>query len=199
MPGVLSPVTYEPFKAVRVASSAAAAPAMERHPEAATQTFKIGVPVMLDGGGNIVEFSSAAPNIVYGVSYEPAHNLTVAGVKQDLSEAAPINQAGGVTTPIGAWIRDGKLGLYQANGLTVFSGVLKLGQIFTQALLIAGTSYGITKDATTGLWFIDTTVVAGNSAVVTIIGGDASPTAPNDAVQGARVLFFFTQSKRFFQ
>lgn len=196
MPGVLAPVTYEPIKAVRVISSQGNAPQLFRVPEDASQTFKLGVPCRLVSG-YVEECTFGGADIVYGISAEPAHNLASAGTLQDENEGSPPNQPSAVTTAVGAWIRDGNIGLYGANGQTVFSIALKSGQTFTQALLIAGTFYGITKDATSGFWFLDNTVTGGNSAVANLLGVD--PSSPNTAAGGSRVFFMFAESKRYFQ
>jgi hypothetical protein len=210
MPAILAPVSYEPIKAVRVLSQQGALPQLLRVAEAATQTYKIGVPVRLVTGF-LQECTFAAADTVYGVSSEQAHNYTNAGGNAtfgltpilpsniDLSETAsgpPPNQTSAIVIPMGAAIRDGQCGTYGANGQTVFSIALKLGQIFTQALLVPGTLYGLTKDATSGFWFLDNTVTGGNSGVAVLIGPDTS--SPNDAVQGARVFFQFASSRRAF-
>lgn len=193
----LSPVSYEPMKAVRVASSSAT-PAMRRTAENATQTYALGCPTMLSGG-YVTEWTTTVSNTIYGVSSERAHNYTSAGIAVDLTDPAagpPPNQPAALTTPIGAAPRDGLAGVYEANGLTVFSIALKLGQVFTQGLLIPGTLYGLTKDATSGFWFMDTTVTGGNSAVATLL--DVDDTCPNDAVYGCRVFFQFAAARRAF-
>jgi len=196
MPTILGAVSLEPIQAVRVSSSQAAFPAMERHSEAASQTFKKGVPLMLDGGGNMVEWTTALANTIYGVNAEPPHNLTVAATAQDLSEGSPQNQPSGITTPVGAWPRDGKIEVYQANGQTVFSISLKSGQTFVSTDIQAGTIYGLDKDATTGFWFMDKTITAGNKAVLVLLGLDSS--SPNDGVNGSRVFVQFASTRRYF-
>lgn len=192
----LAPVSYEAIKAVRVLSSSAATPGLVRAPEAATQTFNYGVPLRLVSGF-VQPCTFAGADVVYGVAAEPAHNLTTAGTGQNESEGTPPNQPNAITTAVGAWPRDGACGTYMANGQTVFSIALKIGQVFTQALLVAGTFYGITKDATSGFWYMDTTVTSGNSAVAELIGYDQS--SPNSATYGTRVFFIFAESKRFWQ
>lgn len=196
MPTIIGVVSYEPINAVRVSSSQANLPAIDRHLEAALQTFQKGAPCMLDGGGNIVEWTTTGASTVYGVNAEPPHNLTVAGTAQDLSEGHPQNQPSGITTPVGAWPRDGRIAEYQANGQTVFSIALKSGQVFLPSDIQAGVLYGLTKDATTSFWFLDKTVTAGNSAVAQLVGVDSS--SPNDGVNGTRVFFQFAASRRFF-
>lgn len=192
----LAPVSYEAIKAVRTLGSAAAFPAADRVPEAATQTLQYGTPVMLSGG-YLAAFSTGGANIVYGVSSEWGHNLTTAGTPQQYSEGAPPNQPSASTTPVGAQPIDGMLGVYYANGQTVFSIALKAGQVFTEDLLIAGTVYGIVKDNTTGFWYLDNTVTTGNGAVAVLLGVD--PSCPNTASGGSRVFFTFAESKRYFQ
>jgi hypothetical protein len=183
---------------------------MLRTPEAATQTFKLGVPTRLVGGF-IQECTFAAADTVYGVSSEQAHNYTNAGGNVppgiypfpppniDLNDPAagpPPNQPSAVVIPIGAALRDGNCGNYGANGQTVFTIALKVGQVFTQALLIPGTLYGLTKDGTSGFWFLDTTVTGGNSAVANLLGVD--PSSPNTVTDGTRVFFQFAAARRAF-
>jgi|HubBroStandDraft_1064217.scaffolds.fasta_scaffold00148_6 hypothetical protein len=199
MPATIGVVTYEPIKALRVASSQGNIPQLFRPPEQSLQTFKIGVPVMYVGG-YVQELSTSAANIVLGVSAEQAHNYTTAGVPVDLNDPAagpPPNQPNALVIPMGAAIRDGNIGTYGANGQTIFSIAMKLGQIFTEALLNGG-PYGLTKDATSGFWFLDSTVTNGNSAVANLVGYDQPPTAPNDPVLGARVFFQFISNRRYF-
>lgn len=196
MPGVLAPVSYEPIKAVRMLGSQASTPSSRRAPEAATQTFKMGVPLKLDGSGNMVECDFVGADIVYGVNMEPPHNLAVAATAQDLSEGTPQNQPSGITTPVGAWIRDGNIGLYEATAQNVFSVALKATQVFTQALVIAGTYYRLIKDGTTGQWYLDNTLTGGNAGVAELVGLDSS--CPNTAAGGCRVFFIFAYTKRYF-
>lgn len=192
----LAAVSYEAIQAVRVTGSSAATPTSTRAPEAATQTFQRGVPCMLSSGYQ-VEWTTGGANIIYGIAQEPAHNLTTSGTAQDESEGTPQNQPNAITTAIGAWPRDGNIGVYNADGKTVFSIALKSGQTFTQALMIAGTLYGLTKDATSAFWFLDTTVTSGNSAVAELLGFDS--TCPNTASGGCRVFFQIAAAKRYFQ
>lgn len=192
----LAPVSYEPIVAVRTLASQGAFPLMLRSPEAATQTFKIGVPCRVVSG-YIQECTFAAADIVYGVSSEMAHNLTTAGTAQDESEGTPQNQVSAITTAVGAWPRDGNIGLYGANGQSVFSIALKTGQVFTQALIVPGTYYGLVKDTASGFWYLDNTDTSGNNNVANLLGVD--PSCPNSATYGCRVFFQFIEAQRFFQ
>ncbi len=186
-------VSYEPIKLVRQMNGLGF-PSMERASEAATQTFLTGAPLVLSGG-HLQECAFGGAEVVYGVSAEPGHNLTVAGTKEEgYSEGTAPNQASSKIIPHGAWPKDGLIGVYRADGNNIFSIALKAGQVFTQAMV--GTTYGITKDAG-GYWYLDNTDVAGDNAVATCIGVDDS--APNTATGGARVFFQFISTLRFFK
>lgn len=191
---VLAPVSYEPIKIYRVQGTVGF-PASSRDAEDATQTFKLGVPLRFVSG-MLQECTFAAADVVVGVSSEAAHNLTAANTAQDLSEATPINQASAITTPVGAWPRDGKLGNYHADGITVFSAALKAGQVFAQSLIIPGTYYRLIKDSTSGLWYVDNTLTGGNAGVVNLMGVD--PSCPNTAADGSRVFFQFLSTQRYY-
>ena len=187
-------VSYEPIKAVRTLNGVGM-PAMLRVEEGASKTFKLGVPLTLSSG-QVQECAFGGSELVYGVSAEAASNLTAAGTSEPAySEGAPINQASAKTIPVGARMRDGKCGLYLANGQTVFSAMLKDGQVFTQAL-ISSTRYELEKDGTSGLWFIDPTNSGTNDEhAVNVVGVD--PSSPNTAAGGARVFFIFNSSARY--
>lgn len=192
---VLGQVAYEPIKIWNM-NAGLGFPTMTREPEAATQTNKLGTPVKLVAG-YLTEVDFVGADIVYGVTSEPAHNLATSGTAKQSSEDTPPNQTSAVITPIGAWMRDGNLGVYHADGNTVFSISLKAGQVFTQALITINTTlYGLTKDATSGFWYLDNTDTAGNNAVAILLGMD--PSSPNTAAGGCRVFFQFAPSKRFF-
>lgn len=194
MPPVLAQVSYEPIKAVRVLSSQGATPQHVRQAENAGETFKMGTPVKLDANGHITACTFAAPETVYGVASEAGHNLTTDNTAQDLNDGTVPNQTSAVVTPIGAMIRDGKCGVYAANGQTVFSIALKATQVFTEAMV--GVTYGIFKDATSGFWYLDNTDTIGDNAVATVVGNDSA--APNTSAGGARVFFIFKASLRAF-
>src|SRR5579863_4437299 len=107
---VLGTVFYEPIKAVRIAGAGTAAPSARRMPEFAGLNTQIGVPLQLNAGF-LQEWTTGAPNVVFGVSAEPGHNLANSGVAQaGLSEYAPPNQPAGLIIPPGSHIRDGNIG-----------------------------------------------------------------------------------------
>lgn len=210
MPATLAPVTYEPIRAVRVLSQQGALPQLQRFPEDATQTFQVGVPTRFVAG-LLQECTFAAADVVVGISSEKAKNYATAsgGVTfglppvipqaTDLNEPAsgpPPNQVSATVIPMGAAIRDGMTGVYCANGQTVFSVSLKVGQVFTQALLVPGTFYRLIKDGTTSFWYLDNTLTGGNAGVAQLIGFDQS--CPNTVAGGCRVFFTFATAQRFF-
>lgn len=187
-------VSYEPIRLVQ--SIGQGFPRAGRGPENSAGTFNLGVPLQIDGDGMLLEFTASAPTIVYGVNNERPHNLAVDGTAEDLNEGDPPNQPSAVTTPVGAWMRDGKLGYYAADGRNIFSIMMKDGQTFTDTLVAASVYYGLTKDATSGFWYLDSTDTSGDNAVATLLGVD--PSSPNTAALGARVYFQFKAALRFF-
>ncbi len=206
---VLGTVSYEPIIARYTVSGNASVPRNFRTPEKAGLTTAIGVPMTLVNGF-LQECAFTGADVVYGVSYEPGHNLAASGTgTQGLSEYTPPNQPSGVILPYGTHMRDGNIGVYAADGLNVFSAALKyttlpnpannvvgVSQIFNNSLIIPGTYYALVKDATTGFWYIDITQAAGNAAVCQLIGVD--PSSPNDGVNGTRVFFQFKSAQRQF-
>ena len=210
MPATLSPVTYEPIRAVRVLSQQGALPQLQRFAEDATQTFQVGVPTRFVAGF-IQECTFVGADVVAGVSSEKAKNYATAGggvtfglppiVPQatDLNEPAsgpPPNQPSATVIPIGAALRDGQMGIYCANGSTVFSISLKVGQVFVNTLIIPGTFYRLIKDTPSSFWYLDNTLTGGNAGVANLIGVD--PSCPNTAAGGCRVFFTFAAGQRFF-
>lgn len=182
-------MAYRPIVAVRTLNGAGV-PAQDRWGEKATQTFKQGVPLILDTG-ELKEATLGAAEIVVGVSVEPGHNLTVGSTAEPAySEGTPPNQASGKIIPVGAWNRDGTIGFYQANGQNVFLASLKSGQTFAQSYVLASTWYGLTKDGSTGFWYVDLTDTAGDNAVAQLVGGVSD--------DSTLVLFIFKAALRYF-
>lgn len=181
-------MAYRPIVAVRTLNGVGF-PAQDQQAEAATQTFKQGVPLVFSSG-NLQEAAFGGAEVVVGVSVEPGHNLTTANTAEPAySEGTPPNQTGKII-PVGAWMRSGKISYYLANGQNVFLASLKSGQTFAQSLMISGTYYGLTKDATTGFWYIDTSDTSGDNAVVELVGG-----VSDDATAA---LFIFKAALRYY-
>jgi hypothetical protein len=164
--------------------------------EGASKTFNIGVPLIF-ASGVLTEATFGAADVIVGFSAEPGHNLTTAGTAQDgVSEGTAQNQPSSKIIPVGAWIRDGKCGVYAADDSTIFSAALLAGQVYADTLLVSGTFYGLTKDNTSGFWYVDPTDTSGNNAVVQLIGVD--PSCPNTAADGSRVFFQIKPAARYF-
>lgn len=189
-------IQYEPIKAAFNYRGGDAFPAMDRFPEKGSQTFKIGVPLHLSSG-YLQEVSFSGADIIYGISSEAGNDLSGDGTADEgASQGTPPNQSSAKIIPVGAKFKDGNIGIYLADGQTVFSIMLEDGEVFTQALIInPATLYGITKDSGSGFWFIDQDDTSGNNAVAKIISVD--PQSPNTVAKGARVFFQFGAAKRF--
>ncbi len=192
---VVGKVSYEPIRFV-YGETGNSMPAIFHVGEKASATFKLGAPLTLTGGnGYLLECTFAGADIVYGVAVEPGQNLSSDGVGiEGTTEGTAQNQVNSKVVPFGSRVKDGKAKVLAADAESVFSIALKSGQVFTQAMI--GQNYGITKDATTGFWYLDNTVQAGNSQVATVVGVD--PSCANTAADGSRVYFRFVSTKRFF-
>lgn len=184
-------VAYEPIRLAR--SVGEGAPRIVSPPEGATKTHKEGVPMVLSSG-NAQEAAFGGPEIVYGVSIHVGQNLAVAGTAESISIGTAPNMASSAIIPIGAPIEDGYAHMYAADGRSTFYIMLKDGQVFTNAMV--GGTYGLTKDATSGYWYLDNTDTSGDNAVAVVRGVD--PSSPNTVALGARVLFQFLSTLRAF-
>lgn len=184
---------------IQLANASGQVMVQQRWPEGASLTCKQGVPLRLSSGNLIpcdMATSSGADwgsaDIVVGVSSEPGHNLTTAGTPEPAySEGTPPNQPLGRIIPRGAWLRDGKIGFYPANGVNVFLISLATGVSYTEALKVAvGTYYALKYDSTSGFWYCDSGDTSGNNICLEILGG-----VSDDAT---KVLVRFKASQRQF-
>ncbi len=162
--------------------------------EAASQTFKRGVPLRLSSG-TLVECDSNDPwgsaDVVVGVSVGAGKNLTTADTAEEgYSIGSAPNQSSSKIIPLGVPVKSGKCSFYRADGRNVFEISLASGQTFATANIVAGSYYAIKKDATTGYWYLDNTDTSGNNAVATIVGVN-----PNDST---KVRFQFKSSQRLY-
>ena len=187
-------VAYEPIKPVKHLRPGTSTPSVIRQKEAATQTFKEGVPVAL-ASGYVQECAFGGSEKVYGISAEAGHNLTAAGTAQETSEATPPNQPSAKTIPHGSWVKDGKIMVFRPSDEQLFSAMLKDGQVFTVAL-VSETRYALIKDGTSGYWYIDNTDSGTNDEhAAQILGVDDQ--SPNTVAGGARVIFKIASAARF--
>lgn len=158
-----------PFTVFQVVGSSDALPQQRRMPEEASNTFKVGTPVVLASGyiTDSSAISSGTPALV-GFSSEFAHNLASSGVApaggSGTTYGSVQNQASAVNVPLGAPMSDGNCGVYIANDETIMVG--KTDDAHTLAVTDVGSTFGLTKDSASGFWFIDTTItVVGSGAV----------------------------------
>lgn len=160
-------------------------------PEAATQTFKQGVPLRLSSG-NLAACDTADPwsaaDVVVGVSVSPGKNLTTAGTTEDgYSIGTAPFQASSKIIPVGVPVKRGTCSFYRANGFNVFEISLASGQTYAAANVVAGSYYALKYDSTTGYWYCDNTDTTGNNCCLSIVGVN-----PNDSTK-VRVVFKSTQ------
>jgi hypothetical protein len=169
-PTVLLGVSFLPIGVRRVQGANAAFPFEDRYPESATQTFNIGVPVTFSAGF-IVEAATqnSGTTTFLGFSTEPASNLTTSGVAKTLTYGKVQNQTSAVLIPVGAPPNDGTIGVVIAKQGVDFIGILydSTPQNHTIAAADLDAIYGLTKDATSGFWYVDAniTTVAGGACV----------------------------------
>lgn len=153
-------------------SSSGNQPTVRRLSEKATQTFLLGVPVSVDGTGNLVEWDGATiVGGIAGISQEPARNRTTSGTPQLISPLTfeVQNQPNSKIVAVPPF-DDGNLNIYVANNDTVFYGEVGPAQLSTSVVI--GTVYGLTKD-TDNHWYVDLLkVTPGVDTVVVAVGID---------------------------
>jgi hypothetical protein len=108
--------------------------------------------------------SSVATAHIAGFSQEAASNLSTSGIAQtqNLTNKVP-NQTNAVITPIGAPPNDGNCGVQLAIPQASFQA--KFGDSSDNTLAVLAQAqvsgiFGLTKDATTGFWYVDNHITA---------------------------------------
>lgn len=196
-------MSYIPIEVYKIMGQGnGAQPVTRRLLEAAGETFNMGTPVVVytTSGYLIASPTLSSALTIAGFSQEPAQNLTNAGVPQTLTYGKVQNQPSAVLIPGGAPPSDGRCGVWLANDSTIFIGVVKSTQ--TPAITDVGVIYGMTKDGTSGFWYIDKDITAANSGAIfeiveiPVIPGD--PLAPATPVAGGKVAFKVTKAGRQF-
>jgi hypothetical protein len=172
--------------------------------EEAAQTFLIGTPVSIaSGDGGIQAWDgttlNAAQGSITGVSYEAASNLSTTGKGapapfQGLSGPGSAitfgsvpNEPSAVNIPHGAPINDGRVGFISGVADNVFSAAFgDTAVATTPAATDVGLTYGLTKETSSGFWYVDKGKTSTSSAVqVMALDPRDTPAA------GSRVLFTF--------
>lgn len=181
--------------------------------EEATQTFKIGTPVMIktaDGGiqawdgttGTAFTFASATVGGIVGIAYEAASNLSATGSgapspNQPFAGVGAVagtfgsvpNQSSAKNIAHGAPINDGRVGfvLNQPN-VTWAATFGNAGNTATPAATDVGKQYGLTIDSGSNFWYVDKSkATPGTNTVVTVVSLDFRDTPG----AGTRVIFTF--------
>lgn len=142
-------------------------PVMRRLKEKAAQTFKSGVPVMVDPvTGFIIEWDGVSlVGGIAGIAKEPANNLTTSGVAQQATFPGDVPNQSSAQNISRPYFNDGLIEVEIAAADTVFFGEVGSAQTPVQADIQQ--NYGMTKDAD-GHWYVDRTKV-GAAAVVKIV------------------------------
>jgi hypothetical protein len=139
---------------------------MNRYPQNAGSSAKMGVPVLMTSG--MVDESPAiddANDLILGFSAEPFQNLTTDNTAKTLSYGSVVNQPDAIIIPVGAPPSDGKIGVYPATDNIIYKANLEAAQ--SLALTDLPRTAELTKDGTSGQWYADV--------------ADASPTAAEGA------------------
>ena len=143
----------------------------DQKPEAASQTFKVGAPLVWSSG--YLAEAGTNPTEIFGVSLAAGHGFTYAGGPAVAVDEAipPLNLCGFV--PIGP-------GVIFAISVDKASGQGTSSAILAQAS--EGVTFGITKDSTTGYWYLDVDKTA-TYLVVRVVGFIDPPSTVNGRVQ----------------
>jgi hypothetical protein len=174
--------------------------AIQNYPEAASQTFKGGSVVELNGSGNVIAWDgtttggSAGPGIILGVALVGGFNYATAG-----AGASPLygsigfpggtptfgtvpNQPSAVNLVHGALFATGLTIVAQSVNDTIFEAQTDAssGAVFNPTVALVGTALGMTVDGN-GFWYVDLAKSTfGTNTVVEIMSLN-----PQDLVSGS--------------
>jgi hypothetical protein len=150
----------------RVNNATHALPQILRLAEGVGITVNVGTPVVVMAG-YVVERTLVASTDqpIAGFTVEAGHNLTANGLPpiggSGLYYGQVPNQINARNVPLGAPMADGALGVYMATDETIFVG--KTDSPHALAYADIAQLYGMTKDPTTGNWFVDTTITGAST------------------------------------
>lgn len=163
--------------------------------EGATQTFKAGTPLEMSGG-NYIAWDGVAPDqdpVILGISLQAGQNFAVAATPVPSNYGSVQNQSSAVNVfGTGPVILAGQPFAVAGSG-NVFAGLFgNAGASQLPATTDIGVYYGLTKDSTTGYWYVDKAKTADADVAVLITGLDpqTSSNLANITVN-TRVLFNF--------
>lgn len=164
-------------------------------PEAATQTFKAGTVVALDGSGNLIAWAGVNPAgvaVLAGISQVAGASLTVAGTAKTLTSGSVPNQSSAVNIPEGAPPNDGHSLIYTGSDVNVFAGTFgNGGSTATPAASDVGVHYGLTLDSGSNYWYVDKNKsVVGTSTAVQVVGVYPDPNQGGAAFSTKTLVLF---------
>lgn len=111
---------------------------------------------------------SADTTQIAGFAAEAGHSQTSSGVAgPGLTYGSVPNQTAADIIAVGSPPEDGRLGVYLACDGTLFCGYTDSAH--TLAVTDVGSQAGLTKDGTTGIWFVDFTITDTNGQIVEIV------------------------------
>ena len=167
--------------------------------EAASQTYLGGTPIALSSG-NYAAWGGANPAglpVILGVAIQGGQNLSTAATAQhgnfgsvpnqssakNLYFSGPVDAAGvgGAGNPYYTWGNGNRFtALFGNNGASA-----------TPAITDVGVYYGLTKDATTGYWYVDKNkATQGTSTAVRIVGLDPGTSANGASISSTTLVIF---------
>jgi hypothetical protein len=189
-----------PFTVFKVIGSSDALPLTQRLPQKASLTIKRGTPVVLSSGFLIERTAiDGVTKVVAGITDQFGDNLSSDGTASiggsGLTFGSVPNQSSAVNIPIGAPPNDGLMGCVLASDNVIFQGVVDAAK--TTANADIGSIFGLTKDTTTGNWFVDTTITTSAGGACVIVTEFVDPVgvgAFGVGTTGGRVAFKFTKA-----
>lgn len=134
-----------------------------QYPEYLSMTFKRGAVIVTNGSGYAIEATSPNPTNIIGIADAPGQNLSASGTP---NSAAPGNVIGTTATipAIPSMTFEMNLDDHTSTGHTLAQTDLNV-------------AYGLYKDATTGIWYVDYASTGASARVVVTGFRDAVGTA----------------------
>lgn len=163
--------------------------------EAATQTFKTGTPLAMSSG-NYAAWGGSAPTalpVILGISLQAGQNLATANTPVPNNYGSVPNQSSAVNVFGTGPVVLGGQPFAQAGAGNVFAALFgATGANYTPTTANIGVRYGLTKDSSTGFWYIDTDKTAANDVAVLITGIDPVTSSNlSNITSASRGLFTF--------
>ena len=167
-------ITAQPINQVKTVGSNTG-PVVANPQEAATQTFKPGTVVALDGSGNLIAWAGVDPAgvaVLCGISIVGGSSIVTPGTPVVQHYGAVPNQSSAVNIAIGAPPNDAHCEIYTGSVTNVFRATFgNNGSTATPALSDIGKHYGLTIDSGSNYWYVDKNkATVGTNTAVQITG-----------------------------